>query len=125
MNRELSLTGYPFVLNDGICWIWPCLDYQDPYEPSSRSEGVSPPLPEKKTGFLGKIFGDTALRHPIEQRIENRRRGVTRQLRPFLCWILSAVMIGVLIYELVYNQEQQHSPISLKVRCSAVHNFVK
>jgi len=61
------------------------------------------------------MFGDTALRHPVEQRIENRRSGLTRQQRPFLCWILSAVMTGVLIYELIYNQNQQHSPISLKV----------
>lgn len=28
-------------------------------------------------------------------------------------------MVGVVIYELVYNQRQQHSPISLKVRYRA------
>ncbi|KAF8320120.1 rhomboid-domain-containing protein [Clavulina sp. PMI_390] len=60
------------------------------------------------------MFGDTSLRHPLEQRIENRRRGVTRQSRPFISWALAAVMGGVLIYELVYNSTKQGSPISLK-----------
>jgi hypothetical protein len=91
------------------------LEYHDPYGPSSFSEGTTPPIQEKKAGFFEKIFGDTALRHPVEQRIENRRAGHTRQRRPFVSWILSAVMIGVLIYELIYNQKEQHSPISFKV----------
>lgn len=61
------------------------------------------------------MFGDTALRHPVEQRIENRRSGFTRQKRPYVSWLLSLAMTAVLIYELVYNQRQQHSLISLKV----------
>lgn len=94
------------------------LDYQDPYDSTNYLTGSRtpplPPLPEKRPGLLEKMFGDSSLRHPIEQRIENRRRGITRQKRPFVCWILSVVMLGILIYELVFNYQKQHSVISLK-----------
>jgi hypothetical protein len=34
-------------------------------------------------------------------------------------WALTAVMVGVLIYELVVNAREQGSPISLKVRLAS------
>ncbi|KAG2023575.1 hypothetical protein CC2G_001213 [Coprinopsis cinerea AmutBmut pab1-1] len=66
----------------------------------------------KPSGPLAKFFGNT--RYPIEQRIENKKRGIGVQRTPFAVYTLSAVMIGVFIYELVLNARQQGSPISLK-----------
>lgn len=39
-----------------------------------------------------------------------------RQTKPFVSWALSVIMAGILIYELVYNDQKQGSIISLKVR---------
>ncbi|EJD55540.1 rhomboid-domain-containing protein [Auricularia subglabra TFB-10046 SS5] len=52
-------------------------------------------------------------RFPLEQRIENKKRGIGRQRYPFVVWVLSAAMIGF-VYELVRNWQEQGTPISLK-----------
>lgn len=56
-----------------------------------------------------------AARYPVQQRIHDRRAGTGRQKYPFVAWILSLAMLGVMIYELVRNQQEQGTPISLKV----------
>ncbi|EJU01107.1 rhomboid-domain-containing protein [Dacryopinax primogenitus] len=52
------------------------------------------------------------LRYPLEQRIENRRRGVTRQRWSIVVPILTVAMISVFIYELVLNAHFQGTPVS-------------
>ncbi|KAI9512815.1 hypothetical protein F5148DRAFT_647256 [Russula earlei] len=49
---------------------------------------------------------------PIEQRIENKRRGIPRQRYPVVVWALTATMIAVFVYELVVNAQAQGSPVS-------------
>jgi len=63
-------------------------------------------------GHLAKLLSKAQL--PLEQRIENKKRGVGVQQRPFVVYILTAAMLGVFIYELVLNGKEQGSPISLK-----------
>ncbi|KAH7104660.1 rhomboid-domain-containing protein [Auriculariales sp. MPI-PUGE-AT-0066] len=81
------------------------LDYIDPNHQ---------PTPPRKKGLRDIFLGDSGARYPIEQRIENRKRGEGRQKRPFVVWILSAAMIGVFVYELARNWQEQGTPISLK-----------
>jgi hypothetical protein len=54
-------------------------------------------------------------RYPLEQRIHDKKAGTGRQRHPFVVYILSAAMLGVMIYELVRNNQAQGTPISLKV----------
>ncbi|KJA29393.1 hypothetical protein HYPSUDRAFT_61422 [Hypholoma sublateritium FD-334 SS-4] len=56
----------------------------------------------------------TGARYPLEQRIENKKRGIGRQRYPIVVYSLTAVMVGVLIYELVLNSRQQGTPLSFK-----------
>ncbi|PPQ92685.1 hypothetical protein CVT25_013992 [Psilocybe cyanescens] len=56
----------------------------------------------------------SSAKYPLEQRIEDKKRGIGRQKHPFVVYALTTAMIGVFIYELVLNARQQGSPISLK-----------
>ena len=75
-------------------------------------------------------------RYPIEQHIEDKKRGIGRQKYPVVgkfvlqsvgiiqtqrmmhaVWVLTAVMVGVFINELVVNDRAQGTPISLKACC--------
>ncbi|KZV77506.1 rhomboid-domain-containing protein [Peniophora sp. CONT] len=51
-------------------------------------------------------------KYPLEQRIDQKRRGIGRQRYPFVTWVLSVVMVAVFIYELVINSQQQGTPVS-------------
>ncbi|KAF9044628.1 rhomboid-domain-containing protein [Hymenopellis radicata] len=85
------------------------LEYADPYN-NTRA----PPVPEK-SGPLAKLLGGGgAGRYPLEQRIEDKKRGIGRQRHPFLVWILTTIMVSVFIYELVVNSREQGSPVSFK-----------
>ncbi|KAF6766139.1 hypothetical protein DFP72DRAFT_8116 [Ephemerocybe angulata] len=84
------------------------LEYSDPY--AQTRAGALPPT--KGSGPVGKFFN--VARYPLEQRIENKKRGIGIQDRPYVVYLLSAAMLGVIIYELVANAKQQGSPISLK-----------
>ncbi|EIN14139.1 rhomboid-domain-containing protein, partial [Punctularia strigosozonata HHB-11173 SS5] len=53
-------------------------------------------------------------KYPLAQRIEDKKRGIGRQRYPFAVWVLTAAMIGVMIYELVYNDKEQGNPFSFK-----------
>lgn len=84
---------------------------------------------KQKQGF--RIFSDDIGRFPLEQRIENKRRGIGRQRYPVVVWsiafcpllrsrtdvvrrMLSAGMIGAFLYELARNWQEQGTPFSFK-----------
>lgn len=78
----------------------------DPYD-SSRALPVG-----EKPGAIAKFFNGG--RYPLEQRIEDKKRGIGRQRYPFVVWALTAAMTGVFIYELVLNNREQGTPLSFK-----------
>ncbi|KAF8846303.1 rhomboid-domain-containing protein [Paxillus ammoniavirescens] len=53
-------------------------------------------------------------KYPIEQRIEDKKRGIGRQKHPFVVYVLTVVMVGVFINELVVNSRAQGTPVSFK-----------
>lgn len=85
------------------------LEYADPYgsrEPAPLVQEV------EKSKPLSKFFAGG--KYPLEQRIENKKRGIGRQRHAFLVYILTLAMIAVTIYELVLNAQTQGSPFSFK-----------
>jgi hypothetical protein len=71
-------------------------------------------------------------KYPLQQRIENKKRGIGRQRYPvvgpyirlssiasefdiFIVWALTVIMVAVFIYELVVNAQAQGSPVSFHV----------
>ncbi|KAG8722777.1 hypothetical protein FRC08_010387 [Ceratobasidium sp. 394] len=84
------------------------LEYAEPMTPS-------PDHPDnRKKSALTRLLGKDDARYPLEQRINDKRAGAGRQRHPFVVYLLSAAMLGVMIYELVRNYQEQRSPISLK-----------
>lgn len=69
---------------------------------------------DQKQGAVRRFFMGDGSRFPLEQRIENKKRGIGRQRHPFVVWVLSAAMIGIFVYELARNWQEQGTPISLK-----------
>ncbi|TFK41249.1 hypothetical protein BDQ12DRAFT_697116 [Crucibulum laeve] len=67
---------------------------------------------EKQQSSFAKFLASG--KYPLEQRIEDKKRGIGRQRYPFVVWVLTAAMVGVFIYELILNAREQGSPISLK-----------
>ncbi|KAH7928549.1 rhomboid-domain-containing protein [Leucogyrophana mollusca] len=53
-------------------------------------------------------------KYPMEQRIEDKKRGIGRQKHPFVVWALTIAMAGVFINELVVNSKAQGTPVSFK-----------
>ncbi|KAI0274728.1 hypothetical protein BC834DRAFT_814572, partial [Gloeopeniophorella convolvens] len=51
-------------------------------------------------------------KYPLEQRIEDKKRGIGRQKYPVVVWALTVSMIAVFIYELVVNAKAQGTPVS-------------
>lgn len=82
------------------------LEYAEP-QPTDRSSLAG----EKKTPLAGFLSQG---RYPIQQRIEDKKRGIGRQKYPFIVWILTASMVSVCIYELVLNWKEQGTPLSMK-----------
>lgn len=89
---------------------------------------ISEPQQQPKS-FFGKMMDQG--RFPLEQRIENKKRGIGRQKYPILSkpilpivvlvvivamkgWALTVAMVAIMIYELVRNDQEQGSPISTK-----------
>ncbi|KAJ3734755.1 hypothetical protein DFJ43DRAFT_100319 [Lentinula guzmanii] len=83
------------------------LEYADPYapNPNQKAEKLSP---------FAKFIGGNEGKYPLEQRIENKKRGIGRQTYPFLTWIISLVLIAVFIYEEVIQTKAQGTPVSFK-----------
>lgn len=75
---------------------------------------ADPPPTSAPKGFLGKFMGGSGYRDSLQQRIENKKRGIGIQQRPYVAWALTVVMVAVTVYELIYNAQKQGSPISLK-----------
>lgn len=82
------------------------LEYAEPYEDSQ------PKLVDEKASPMNLFLAGR--KYPLQQRIEDKKRGVGRQKHPFVVWALTAAMFAVFIYELALNARQQGSPISLK-----------
>ncbi|KAG6851199.1 hypothetical protein H0H93_015209 [Arthromyces matolae] len=80
------------------------LEYAEP-------TALADPSKEKKS-LLSSFMAQG--RYPIEQRIENKKRGIGRQKHPFVVWILTVVMLAVFIYELIVNSRAQGTPVSMK-----------
>ncbi|KAI6153658.1 hypothetical protein BKA82DRAFT_4092500 [Pisolithus tinctorius] len=81
------------------------LDYAEPDHKEPKHVEESPDSWQKLLG-TGK--------YPLEQRIEDKKRGIGRQRYPFVVWALTIAMVGVFINELVVNARAQGSPVSLK-----------
>ncbi|KAF9229202.1 rhomboid-domain-containing protein [Gyrodon lividus] len=81
------------------------LEYAEP--PREDPKLVS----ESSTPFRG-LLGTG--KYPIEQRIEDKKRGIVRQKYPFVVYVLTIVMVGVFINELVVNSRAQGTPVSFK-----------
>ena len=50
------------------------IEFADPYQQRKNPRG----------GILGNMLNDDSGRYPLEQQIENKRRGITRQQRPYV-----------------------------------------
>lgn len=96
------------------------LEYAEPYDNNAKAVAEKAPL----AGFMA------AGKYPLEQRIEDKKRGIGRQRYPFvgvsiICflillnlkttsvWTLTVVMVCVFIYELVVQSKAQGTPVSL------------
>ncbi|KAJ1310202.1 hypothetical protein OPQ81_006945 [Rhizoctonia solani] len=84
------------------------LEYAEPVTPSPNHPDNA------KKSVMARLMGNDGARHPLEQRIQAKRAGIGRQRYPFVVWLLSLAMLGVMIWELVRNKQEQGSPISLK-----------
>ncbi|KAL7409585.1 rhomboid family-domain-containing protein [Mrakia frigida] len=90
------------------------MDYSDspPVFLQDRSTPTKPNLT-----IWGKIQRSLAVgsgKFPKEQRIENKKRGLGRQARPWASWTLSVAMICAMIFELVKNKQLTGSVIAIK-----------
>jgi len=83
------------------------LEYADPYDPYDT--GREKLVPEKASP-LSRFAGVGT--YPLEQQIENKKRGIGRQKYPFVVWCLAIAMVGVFINELVVNSRAQGTPVS-------------
>ncbi|KAG6334043.1 hypothetical protein ID866_5046 [Astraeus odoratus] len=83
------------------------LDYAEPSSEEQKTIGES-----KKADPWQRFLGTG--KYPLEQRIENKKRGIGRQKYPFVVWALTITMIGVFVNELVVNARAQGSPLSFK-----------
>ncbi|KAF7985258.1 hypothetical protein HWV62_6383 [Athelia sp. TMB] len=78
------------------------LEYAEPEE--------FPGAVEEKKGLAGMFAGGG--RYPLQQRIEDKKRGIGRQRYPVVVWTLTVAMVAVFIYELVVQQKAQGTPVS-------------
>ncbi|KAL0071897.1 hypothetical protein AAF712_000820 [Marasmius tenuissimus] len=87
------------------------LEYADPYK-----DQQAPLVSEAPNPFANSRFGKFMAKgkYPIEQRIEDKKRGIGRQKSPFVVWAFSAIMVALIIYELIVNWKAQGSPLSFK-----------
>ncbi|THH33565.1 hypothetical protein EUX98_g670 [Antrodiella citrinella] len=77
----------------------------EPYD-AARTQAVD----EKPPSSVARALGFSS--RFLAQRIEDKKRGVVRQRRPYAVYVLTTAMLGVLIYELVLNSKNQGTPIS-------------
>jgi membrane associated rhomboid family serine protease len=80
------------------------LEYAEPQGENPEHSAEKPPL--ARFLDIGK--------YPLDQRIEDKKRGIGRQRYPFVVWILTIVMVATFVYELVVQSKAQGTPVSLK-----------
>ncbi|GLB36056.1 putative rhomboid family protein [Lyophyllum shimeji] len=85
--------------------------YQDLEYGEPQAVERSAPSTEMKSPFAAFLSQG---KYPLEQRIEDKKRGIGQQKYPFVVWTLTAVMTGVFIYELIVNSRAQGTPVSMK-----------
>jgi hypothetical protein len=99
-----------------------CAEYAEPSGDDPKS------VSEKGTPFEA-LLGTG--KYPLEQRIEDKKRGLGRQKHPFVgvqtppqnvpllnkmsVYALTIAMVGIFINELVVNSRAQGTPVSFKV----------
>ena len=110
--------------------------FVDYVEANPVSQASVPLMERGEKGKFARWMGN--VRQPLEQRIYNKEHGIGRQSRPYIggsikaayglekfwmltrnygtVYALTLGMLGVLIYELVYNAQQQGNPFSFRVR---------
>ncbi|KAF8445863.1 hypothetical protein L210DRAFT_2938764 [Boletus edulis BED1] len=109
--RPLSVVGQPDIpLVHDAADMGRSTGYQD-LEYAEPSGDDANPASEKDTPFKGFLG---AGKYPIEQRIEDKKRGIGRQKHPFVVYALTIAMVGVFINELVVNNRAQGTPVSFK-----------
>ncbi|KAF8140330.1 hypothetical protein EV363DRAFT_341991 [Boletus edulis] len=109
--RPLSVVGKPDIpLVHDAADMGRSTGYQD-LEYAEPSGDDANPASEKDTPFKGFLG---AGKYPIEQRIEDKKRGIGRQKHPFVVYALTIAMVGVFINELVVNNRAQGTPVSFK-----------
>ncbi|KAK7059045.1 hypothetical protein VNI00_001669 [Paramarasmius palmivorus] len=121
-DSEVSLVdnaagmGYSKAYNDRK---YADLEYADPSAQDrayAAGTGINPLVQDvprnTKNNPLARFFEQG--KYPLQQRIEDKKRGIGRQKTPFVVWVLTAIMVAVFIYELVSQQRAQGSLISLK-----------
>ncbi|KAF8632591.1 hypothetical protein AX15_001797 [Amanita polypyramis BW_CC] len=87
--------------------------YQDlEYAEPNAVEGPHAKMQQELRTPLSRFLASG--KYPLEQRIENKKRGIGRQRHPFAVYFLTVVMIAIMIYELVLNAKEQGSPFSFK-----------
>jgi membrane associated rhomboid family serine protease len=80
------------------------LEYAEPQGGSIEHTTEKPPLAR---------FLDSG-KYPLDQRIADKKQGIGRQRYPFVVWILTLVMTGIFVYELVVQSKAQGTPVSFK-----------
>ncbi|KAF5375122.1 hypothetical protein D9758_000362 [Tetrapyrgos nigripes] len=85
------------------------LEYAEPHE-EPQGKLVS----EKSNAFSKFLGSGNPGKYPLEQRIEDKKRGIGRQRYPIVVWALTVAMCAVFIYELVANSNAQGTPVSFK-----------
>lgn len=80
------------------------------YPPSGSP---APALDEKRPSVWKRIIRDPS---PLEQRIDNHRRGIGVQARPWATWVFSVAMIGAFIFELVVSAQNNGGNRALQAR---------
>lgn len=83
------------------------LEYAEPLDENSK-------LAADRASPFQKALGMNTGKYPMDQRIEDKKRGIGRQKHPFIVWALTIIMIGVFIDELVVNSRAQGTPVSFK-----------
>ncbi|KAH8102553.1 hypothetical protein BXZ70DRAFT_789558 [Cristinia sonorae] len=82
------------------------MDIIEPFSGRARS------LNEKPNSSVARALGFNP--RSLSQQIDDKKRGIGRQMKPYAVYLLSTVMLGVFIYELVLNAKNQGSPLSFK-----------
>ncbi|CED85122.1 Equilibrative nucleoside transporter protein [Phaffia rhodozyma] len=113
-GRDAGADGWQYGLREGPKGSSYEMDYAEGPQllTEDRSQDVYDKLSTKDK--ILESLGIGFSRYSLEQRIENRRRGIGRQRRAWVCYLLSLVMIALMAYTLVKNKNLTGSVIAIK-----------